>query len=104
MANAPKPAVPNPKTHMARRALFSTAACKAGLSYATDIRPLFNTQEIKCMITNGPFDLSKYADVKANATAIYNAVNSGSMPLGLPAWTDDMVNTFQCWMQQGCQP
>ena len=58
-------------------------------------------------------DLSSYQDVMVNAVSIYSQVSSGGMPPpgtigpdGQPEqpWSQDKVNTFGCWIQQGCQP
>jgi hypothetical protein len=87
----------------------SSAICPLNLSFASDIVVLFTPDEISCMKNNG-IDLSNYSAVVANAPGILTAVTPTDpntppiMPMGLPAWTPDMVATFACWMQQGFKP
>ena len=74
------------------------------LSYAKDIKPLFNAVDQDHMLNQqGMFDLWSYDDVKANADDILNAVKSGIMPPkkdGGP-WPADKVQKFQDWINQG---
>jgi len=77
--------------------------CTPGLGYQKDIFPLFNEHEIDCMNRQG-LNLADYGQVKTAATEILGVVKSGVMPKGGPRWSAEMVNTFCCWIQQGCQP
>ena len=80
---------------------FSTLSGPSGVTWTKDIKQLFNETDIDHMKTKG-IDLSSYNDVKINAVAIYGRVKSGSMPPPpLERWTDDMVNIFGLWIQQG---
>jgi hypothetical protein len=56
-------------------------------------------------VTQGALDLSDYNSTKIWATKIYQVVSTGAMPPGGSGeneWTPAMVNTFGCWIQQGC--
>jgi hypothetical protein len=46
------------------------------------------------------FDLSKYDDVKANATAIYERLAEGTMPCDEP-WKGDHIALFLRWIDEG---
>jgi hypothetical protein len=79
-----------------------------GLSFATDIKPMFTAMDQDHMLNQvGLFDLWNYDDVKSNATAIYNDVQSGRMPpsdSGEPRWSPDKVATFKQWMDENFPP
>lgn len=77
--------------------------CEPDLSFATNVVVLFNENDISCMQDQG-IDLSNYEVVKEHSARILSAVCTGFMPLGGPRWTPEMVNTFSCWVEQGCQP
>jgi hypothetical protein len=68
-------------------------------SFARDIRPLFRDKDVEDM--RFAFDLSQYADVKANAQAIYDRLADQSMPCDGP-WAADQIALFQQWMEDGC--
>jgi hypothetical protein len=73
------------------------------LSFAKDIRPLFReTPDVDTMKEYG-IDLSSYADVKANAEKIHEALASGSMPCDQP-WPPGSVALFKRWMDEGMAP
>jgi hypothetical protein len=67
-------------------------------NFARDIRPLFRDQDVEEM--QFAFDLSEYNDVKANAEAILERLSDGSMPCD-GAWTDEQIELFRQWMQDG---
>ena len=78
------------------------------LSFASDIRPMFTAMDQDHMLNQiGLFDLWNYSDVKSNAPAILNAVQSGSMPpsdSGEPPWTPGQVAKFKQWMDENSPP
>jgi hypothetical protein len=78
------------------------------LSFATDIKQMFTAMDQDHMLNQvGMFDLWNYGDVKANADAIYEAVNAGSMPpsdSGEAAWSASQVSKFKQWIDEGLQP
>ena len=67
-------------------------------SFARDIRPLFRDKDVEEM--SFAFDLSKYDDVKTNASSIYDRLRDGSMPCD-EAWPDDQISLFERWIQEG---
>ena len=93
-----------------RKHLESTATnCPPGLSFAKDIASMFTATDVAHMksVTGGALDLSSYDSVKIWASKIYQLTSSGQMPppgSGEQPWTQAMVTTFSCWIQQGCQP
>ena len=68
------------------------------ITFARDIRPLFNDRDVSSMSSR--FDLSSYDDVRANAEAIYARIADGSMPC-YGAWPPDDVDRFRRWIDGG---
>jgi hypothetical protein len=88
------------------REFFSALSCPTSVTWTNDIAKLFTSTDVEHMkqVTGGSLDLSSYASVKIWATKIYSEVASGAMPpagSGEQPWTQDMINTFGCWIQQG---
>jgi hypothetical protein len=84
---------------------FAALDCPNSVTWTNDIQGqgYFTATDIACM--SDRFDLSSYDDVKQNAKAIYDQVSTKQMPKpdsGEPPWTDEMVNTFACWIKQQC--
>ena len=95
----------NPETHQHDHTFFAALNCPNPVTWTNDIKQLFTAMDTAHMQSVGGFDLSNYNDVKMWASAIYPRVSNGSMPppgSGEKRWTPDMVNTFGCWIQQGC--
>ncbi len=70
------------------------------LSFAKDIRPLFrDTPDVETMKAMG-LDLSSYDEVKEKAEGIYSTLKDGSMPCD-GAWSDEQVEKFKRWMDEG---
>ena len=76
-----------------------------GLSFATDIRPMFSDVDVDHMKSFG-MDLSSRDDVEKHAKNILAAVTSGIMPPPAEnrAWTKEMSAKFERWMNTGCAP
>ena len=72
------------------------------ISFGTDIRPLFREMDIEEMKVNGPFDLSKYDDVKKNSKSIFGRLSDGDMPCDT-AWSPANVQKLKQWMDEGMQ-
>jgi hypothetical protein len=72
------------------------------MSFTQDIRPMFREEDIEEMKDIADFDLSKYEDVCANATDIYDRLADGSMPSD-GAWSDEQIARFKQWMDEGMQ-
>jgi hypothetical protein len=98
------------KTH--DHAFFSALNCPTQVTWTNDISKMFTSVDIQHMI-HAPqhIHLDSYQSVKVWAVSIYNAVKDGSMPRpgtigpdGKPElpWPQDKVDTFGCWIQQGC--
>jgi hypothetical protein len=68
------------------------------VSFERDVKPLFRERDRGAM--SSWFDLWSYDDVSANADAILNELESGSMPCDGP-WDADRVGTFRSWVQGG---
>lgn len=71
------------------------------LSFATDIKPLFTPIDREHMLFM--FDLWSYEDVKLNASDIHDAVSNQRMPPEAP-WSQDLIDTFKSWIDQGSEP
>lgn len=85
------------------------------VSYAKDIRPLFNTRDLACMKRKGvklddygwmsdPAGGGDYPD-HANGRMVFDWVrpdgNEPRMPMGGPYWSDELVGLYQRWMEGG---
>jgi hypothetical protein len=68
------------------------------VSFERDVKPLFRERDKGAM--SFLFDLWSYDDVSANADAILDALENGSMPCD-GAWDPDRVETFRRWTQGG---
>jgi hypothetical protein len=62
------------------------------------IKPLFRDRDRKSM--EFAFDLWSLEDVRANAQAILERVNAGTMPCD-GAWPSEWVEAFERWTQTG---
>ncbi|MGA2761414.1 MAG: hypothetical protein ABSF08_13975 [Candidatus Cybelea sp.] len=81
-------------------------ASDSPLSFAKDIRPLFTDSDVSHRKPHG-MDLSSHAVVAKQAESIFGVVSAGTMPPpedGGDPWSEEMVNTFKRWMDQGCPP
>ncbi len=72
-------------------------------SFASDIRPLFRDSPDMDAMKGFGLDLSSYADVKAQAEAIFLALEDGSMPCDEP-WPEEQIAKFKQWMDEGMAP
>ncbi len=72
------------------------------LSFATNIRPLFRSNDIETMKPMG-IDLSSYEDVKKKAQSIYGRLSAKDMPCDGP-WSDQSMQKFKEWMESGMKP
>jgi hypothetical protein len=78
-------------------------------SFQDDILPLFTERDIRAM--SKAFNLASYDDVKAHAVAIYDrirgiggAVMPPPPPRGEGPWTQERIDLFRRWMDEGYQP
>ena len=68
------------------------------VSFEHDVKPLFRERDRGAMSSH--FDLWSYDEVSANADAILDVLESGSMPCDA-AWDPERVETFRSWLQGG---
>jgi len=71
------------------------------LSFEWDIKSLFRESDREAMLSD--FDLWSHEDVKANADAILDVLEGGSMPCD-GAWPGGQVETFRRWAEAGTPP
>ena len=78
------------------------------VGFNTDILPLFTSMDIDHMRHAGvSLDDFSYMSDPANASAVYETVSTGAMPpsaSGEPRWSEDQVQLFKAWMDDGYQP
>lgn len=74
-----------------------------GVSFVTDIRPLFRPKDVDSMKRVRGFDLSSYADVSVRADEIMGRLRAGDMPCD-GAWPGEKVSLFSKWIADGKQP
>jgi hypothetical protein len=87
-------------------AYFAALSCPTKVTWSNDIQKMFTPTDIDHMkqVTHNQLDLGSYDSVKIWASKIYSEVASGAMPppgSGENPWTQDMIDTFGCWVQQG---
>lgn len=71
----------------------------APVSFEKDIVPVFRQFRGAMMWR---FDLTKFADVKANAAAIYLQISQDGMPPPpFPPLTHEQITQFKTWMDAG---
>jgi CDGSH-type Zn-finger protein len=68
------------------------------VSFANHVKPLFRERDRQSM--KFAFDLWAYGDVKANAKAVLDRLDDGSMPCD-GAWPEEKVATFRRWVESG---
>lgn len=71
------------------------------LSFDEDVKELFRPKDRAQM--EWAFDLWRYEDVKANAAAILERLEDGTMPCD-DQWDAEQIDTFRTWMQEGMAP
>ena len=105
--------MPNAKQHPTG----SGTAANTSVSFKQQIVPLFSSQDVNCMNPKG-VHLTNYAYMSnpagddtysdhANANHVYAHLTGDEapqMPLGGPYWSQDDLNLFNQWMQDGYQP
>lgn len=83
------------------------ATTNSPVSFTNQILPLFNTHDITCMKPMGvELDSYAYMSVPANANNVYSHLTGAvqpQMPMGGPYWSQDDLNLFNQWMQDGYQ-
>ena len=88
----------------AAQAVQDTVAQQAPVSFTNDIMPLFKQFQGPMMWR---FNLTNYEAVVANAQTIYTRISSAGSPMPPPPFdplTQEQIQMFQDWMNQGCPP
>jgi hypothetical protein len=67
-------------------------------TFATDIKPLFRAKDRNSMVAR--FDLWSVDDVRANASVILGALQSGTMPCD-GQWSTESLNLLGRWIECG---
>ena len=91
---------------------FAALNCPNRVTWTNNIKQMFTSVDIDHMMkTTKPIHLDSYQSVKIWAVSIYTMVKDGSMPRpgtigpdGQPEqrWPQEKVDTFGCWIEQGC--
>ena len=77
------------------------------LSFENDIKPMFTPMDQDHMKKMGSkFDLGSYNDVKRKADRILARVSDKNRPMppkssGEKPWTQEMIDKFQQWINEG---
>jgi hypothetical protein len=82
----------------------ASAAAPPIPSFATDIMPIFKQFQGPMMWR---LDLTSYEAVVANAATIYSRISDPGNPMPPPPFpplTQEQIDTFNTWMQNGCPP
>jgi len=78
------------------------------LSFERDIRPLFRPVDVKHMSAMDVLlDDYTYMSDAQNAKAVLewlNGTRQPQMPPGGPFWSEEQLNLFSQWMEQGRRP
>ena len=78
------------------------------VSFESDIKPLFRPMDIECMRSRGVFLINyDYMKDPVNAQDVLDMLQptgSPRMPFGGPYWSQDSLDLFQKWIDQGRQP
>jgi hypothetical protein len=69
--------------------------------FEQDIRPMFREYDRTEM--EWAFDLWNHEDVRDNAEAILERLEAGDMPCD-GAWSEEDIEKFRRWAQEGAQP
>lgn len=87
-----------------------TPECSAQISYASDIATLISTSCATSGCHNAAsssagFVFENHSQVSNNASIILSVIRHESgfqaMPQGASKWSDEQINNFACWVEQG---
>ncbi|MCH5719698.1 c-type cytochrome [Niabella hibiscisoli] len=76
----------------------------AEVKFSTQVLPIFQTSCSGCHgVTNPPngISLTSFAQISANATAAYNAIQADRMPKGGPALSATQKALIKAWIDAG---
>ena len=97
----PKQRAPAPPPDQAADAKVEQPDPDEPITFDKHIRPLFRGRDQQSM--KFAFDLWSYDDVKANAQAILERLDNGTMPCD-GAWPAEQITAFKRWLQSGMSP
>ena len=97
----PKERTPAPPPDQAADAKVELPDPDEPITFDKHIRPLFRGRDQQSM--KFAFDLWSYDDVKANAQAILERLDNGTMPCD-GAWPAEQITAFKRWLQSGMSP
>jgi hypothetical protein len=88
--------------------LGETPSTEDTVSFARDITPLFRPMDVECMRSRGVFLINyDYMKDSGNAQDVLDMLQPSAdprMPYGGPYWSQDSLDLFQKWIDQGRQP
>jgi Ferritin-like len=97
----PEERTPGPPPDQAAEAKVEQTGPDEPISFDKQIKPLFRGRDQQSM--KFAFDLWSYDDVKANAQAILERLDNGTMPCD-GAWPQEQITAFKRWLQSGMSP
>jgi hypothetical protein len=97
----PEERTPGPPPDQAAEAKIEQPGPDQPISFDKQIKPLFRSRDQQSM--KFAFDLWSYDDVKANAQAILERLDNGTMPCD-GAWPGEQITAFKRWLQSGMSP
>jgi CDGSH-type Zn-finger protein/truncated hemoglobin YjbI/ferredoxin len=100
-AGPPGKRTPTPPSDDAAQAKVELPGPDEQVSFEKHIKPLFRSRDQQSM--KFAFDLWSYDDVKANAQAILDRLDKGTMPCD-GAWPREQIAAFERWLQSGMAP
>jgi CDGSH-type Zn-finger protein/truncated hemoglobin YjbI/ferredoxin len=100
-AGPPGERTPAPPSDDAAQAEVELPGPDEQVSFVKHIKPLFRSRDQQSM--RFAFDLWSYDDVKANAQAILDRLDKGTMPCD-GAWPREQIAAFERWLQSGTAP
>jgi CDGSH-type Zn-finger protein/truncated hemoglobin YjbI/ferredoxin len=100
-AGPPRERTPGSSSDDAAQAKVELPGPDEQVSFEKHIKPLFRSRDQQSM--KFAFDLWSYDDVKANAQAILERLDNGTMPCD-GAWPREQITGFERWMQSGMAP
>jgi hypothetical protein len=74
------------------------------VKFSTQVLPIFQNSCAGCHINTNPpngISLTNYAQISANATAAYNAIQADRMPKGGPALSAAQKALIKTWIDEG---
>jgi hypothetical protein len=81
---------------------------EAAVSFERDIKPLFRPMDIECMRSRNVFLIDyDYMKDPGNAQDVLDMLKPTGyprMPYGGPYWSQESLDLFQEWIDQGRQP